>query len=194
MIYTNTSAEPFMQSGSALYTASAMPKPYPIQVLSSSGHYFTIGEHSSINPGTVPIMIEHLTWHGLNVSADYFSGSVSYGDDYPYAKRDLTEQELSDVAAGNPMCFTPTPYGQSYYTPIRSLTLCFNLTGTPTAVSFEVPTQFDSRVAKRSFYATSTFTYREMNGLTASGTETNRSIVYYDQTPGSIQSATAYFR
>lgn len=193
MIYTNLTSTPFMQSGSALLTASAMPKPYPVSEISASGNVLSIGMGTA-SPGTVPIMIGGLQWAGSGVvSANYYSGEVTYGDSSPYAVRSLTDQELYDVNRGAPMCFTPTPYGQSYYVTIRSLKLWFDLTGSPSSMSYYIPTQFDHRSCPRSVSVLQTIYYRGLWGQTAHNTHTAVQYKQYWQGPGSTISALAHF-
>lgn len=194
MIYTNLTSTPFMQSGSALLTASAMPKPYPVQEISASGNKFWIGIPGTSNPGTVPIMIGGLQWNGAGgVSADYYSGEVTYGDGTDSYVRSLTDQELYDLGRGAAMCFTPTPYGHSYYVRIKSLALWFNITGSPSSVSFYIPTQYDTRNTKRSFWVDQTIVYRGLANQIASSTESVVPYTEYWQTPGSAVSALAHF-
>ena len=193
MIYTNLTSTPFMQSGSALLTASAMPKPYPVSEISSSGNRLVIGMGTS-SPGTVPIMIGGLQWAGAGgVTANYYSGEVTYGSgNNPYV-RSLTEQELYDVNRGAPMCFTPTPYGQSYYVTIRKLNLWFDITGSPSSMSYYIPTQFDTRSCPRSVGVSQTIYYRGLYNQTAHYTEDVVPYTEYWQSPGSTISSLAHF-
>ena len=194
MIYTNLTSTPFMQSGSALLTASAMPKPYPVQEISSSGNMLGIGIPGTSNPGTVPIMIGGLHWAGAGgVSANYYSGEVTYGDGTDSYVRSLTDQELYDVGRGANMCFTPTPYGHSYYVKIKSLHLWFNITGSPSSVSFYIPTQYDNRNSQRCFWVYQTIVYRGLANQIASSTEYVVPYTEYWQNPGSSVSALAHF-
>lgn len=189
MIYTNLTSTPFMQSGSALYTASSMPKPYPPIVSTSSGHVLHIGIPGTSDPGTVPIMLSRLTWHGTGkVSAEYYSGRVVYGENNDYV-RDLTEQELIDIGLGRSMCFTPVPYGDDYYTRIQSLSLSANLSGNPTSISYYIPTIFDTRVCQRELWGSQKISYYGLYGSPTSTTEYTISGTPYFQTPGSMVSA-----
>lgn len=194
MIYTNLTSTPFIQSGSAILTASAMPKPYPVSEISSSGNMLGIWSVGTSTPGTVPIMIGGLHWAGSgNVSANYYSGEVTYGDGSDSYVRSLTEQELYDVGRGVPMCFTPTPYGHSYYVTIKSLQLWFNITGSPSSMSYYIPTQFDTRNSRRSVRVYQTIVYRGLSNQTASSTLTAVPYTEYWQNPGSSVSAMAHF-